>query len=317
MSFWKKSRYFAVFLTAACAMQFCAGCSVPFLEKQESDGSGYLFTASLPANPKSLDPQSATDAASKTIIENLYEGLVELDENGSPQLAAAESYTTSADGLVYTFLLKNDRYWFYDANQDDVVDDDETWKVTASDYAYAFQRIFDPQTQSPYTTMFSCLQNADAVQSGQLDPSEIGVRAVSDTELQFTLSRPDAEFLSNLASTAAMPCNENFFQQTKGRYGLDKESVASCGAFYLRLWFYDQYGNQNQIFMRRNAVNAKARSVYPTNLTFQIRKSSDEAAADFTDGTSDLMTSSVYQPQYMESDNYSVTATRSTPEPPS
>lgn len=108
-----------------------------------------------------------------------------------------------------------------------------------------------------------------------------------------------------------MPCNENFFQQTKGRYGLDKESVASCGAFYLRLWFYDQYGNQNQIFMRRNAVNAKARSVYPTNLTFQIRKSSDEAAADFTDGTSDLMTSSVYQPQYMESDNYSVTATRS------
>lgn len=311
MSFWKKSRYFAVFLTAACAMQFCAGCSVPFLEKQESDGSGYLFTASLPANPKSLDPQSATDAASKTIIENLYEGLVELDENGSPQLAAAESYTTSADGLVYTFLLKNDRYWFYDANQDDVVDDDETWKVTASDYAYAFQRIFDPQTQSPYTTMFSCLQNADAVQSGQPDPSEIGVRAVSDTELQFTLSRPDAEFLSNLASTAAMPCNENFFQQTKGRYGLDKESVASCGAFYLRLWFYDQYGNQNQIFMRRNAVNAKARSVYPTNLTFQIRKSSDEAAADFTDGTSDLMTSSVYQPQYMESDNYSVTATRS------
>ncbi len=127
--------------------------------------------------------------------------------------------------------MKNDRYWFYDANQDDVVDDDETWKVTASDYAYAFQRIFDPQTQSPYTTMFSCLQNADAVQSGQLDPSEIGVRAVSDTELQFTLSRPDAEFLSNLASTAAMPCNENFFQQTKGRYGLDKESVASCGAF--------------------------------------------------------------------------------------
>lgn len=51
--------------------------------------SGYLFTATLPANPKSLDPQSATDAASKTIIENLYEGLVELDENG--QSAACRS----------------------------------------------------------------------------------------------------------------------------------------------------------------------------------------------------------------------------------
>jgi len=168
---------------AVCTLPLCTGCSIPFLEQEESDGSGYLFTASLAANPKSLDPQSATDAASKTIIENLYEGLVELDENGSPQLAAAENYTVSPDGLTYTFTLKSDRFWFYDANADDVVDDDEKWQVTADDYVYAFQRIFDPQTQSPYTSMFSCLQNADAVQSGQLAPEEIGVRAVSSTML--------------------------------------------------------------------------------------------------------------------------------------
>ena len=235
MSVRKSLRCFSILLAAVCTLPLCTGCSIPFLEQEESDGSGYLFTASLAANPKSLDPQSATDAASKTIIENLYEGLVELDENGSPQLAAAENYTVSPDGLTYTFTLKSDRFWFYDANADDVVDDDEKWQVTADDYVYAFQRIFDPQTQSPYTSMFSCLQNADAVQSGQLAPEEIGVRAVSSTVLQFSLSRPDAEFFSNLASTAAMPCSETFFQQTKGRYGLDKDSVASCGAFYLRL----------------------------------------------------------------------------------
>ena len=50
---------------------------------------------------------------------------MELDENGSPQLAAAENYTVSPDGLTYTFTLKSDRFWFYDANADDVVDDDE------------------------------------------------------------------------------------------------------------------------------------------------------------------------------------------------
>lgn len=312
MSVRKSLRCFSILLAAVCTLPLCTGCSIPFLEQEESDGSGYLFTASLAANPKSLDPQSATDAASKTIIENLYEGLVELDENGSPQLAAAENYTVSPDGLTYTFTLKSDRFWFYDANADDVVDDDEKWQVTADDYVYAFQRIFDPQTQSPYTSMFSCLQNADAVQSGQLAPEEIGVRAVSGTVLQFSLSRPDAEFFSNLASTAAMPCSETFFQQTKGRYGLDKDSVASCGAFYLRLWFYDPYGNQNQIFMRRNSVNAEARRVYPTNLTFQIRKSNDETAADFSNGTADLFISPVYQAQYMESSNYAVTASRAT-----
>ena len=110
------------------------------------------------------------------------------------------------------------------------------------------------------------------------------------------------------------PCHaaKPFFQQTKGRYGLDKDSVASCGAFYLRLWFYDPYGNQNQIFMRRNSVNAEARRVYPTNLTFQIRKSNNETAADFSNGTADLFISPVYQAQYMESNNYAVTASRAT-----
>ena len=204
MSVRKSLRCFSILLAAVCTLPLCTGCSIPFLEQEESDGSGYLFTASLAANPKSLDPQSATDAASKTIIENLYEGLVELDENGSPQLAAAENYTVSPDGLTYTFTLKSDRFWFYDANADDVVDDDEKWQVTADDYVYAFQRIFDPQTQSPYTSMFSCLQNADAVQSGQLAPEEIGVRAVSSTVLQFSLSRPDAEF--SAISPPLLPC---------------------------------------------------------------------------------------------------------------
>ena len=60
------------------------------------------------------------------------------------------------------------------------MDDDEKWQVTADDYVYAFQRIFDPQTQSPYTSMFSCLQNADAVQSGQLTPEEIGVAIMAE-----------------------------------------------------------------------------------------------------------------------------------------
>ena len=129
--------------------------------------------------------------------------------------------------------------------------------------------------------MFSCLQNADAVQSGQLTPEEIGVRAVSSTVLQFSLSRPDAEF--SAISLPLPPCHaaKPFSSRPKGRYGLDKDSVASCGAFYLRLWFYDPYGNQNQIFMRRNSVNAEARRVYPTNLTFQIRKSNNETAAEF------------------------------------
>ena len=164
MSFFKIFRRLAAASAAACVLFLCTGCNIPMLEK-DGDGSGYLFTTSLIGNPKSLDPQSATDASSKTIIRNLYEGLLEMDDTGTPQLAAASSYTVSPDGLIYTFLLRKDRYWFYDKNGNDTVDDGETWLVTASDYAYAFQRIFDPQTQSPYAETFSCLHNAEAVRN--------------------------------------------------------------------------------------------------------------------------------------------------------
>ena len=108
MPFHKSARLAALLLAAVFLPLTCSGCSLPF-QKQDGGGSGYLFTASLPSNPKSLDPQSATDASSKTIIENLYEGLMELDETGTPQPAAAESYTISPDGCTYTFVLHNDR----------------------------------------------------------------------------------------------------------------------------------------------------------------------------------------------------------------
>ena len=113
MSFFKIFRRLAAASAAACVLFLCTGCNIPMLEK-DGDGSGYLFTTSLIGNPKSLDPQSATDASSKTIIRNLYEGLLEMDDTGTPQLAAASSYTVSPDGLIYTFLLRKDRYWFYD-----------------------------------------------------------------------------------------------------------------------------------------------------------------------------------------------------------
>lgn len=297
--------------TALCLMFPLSGCDLPF-QKQQSDGSGYLFTASLIGNPESLDPQSATDASSMTIIRNLYEGLLAYDENGTLQTAGAQSYTISPDGLTYTFTLSPEQYWYYDANGNDVIDEGESWQVTASDYVYAFQRIFDPATRSPYVQTFSCLQNAAEIEAGQLSHTEIGVNALSDTQLEFTLATPNVRFLSLLASTAAMPCNESFFEQTKGRYGLDQESVASCGAFYLRLWFYDPYGSDNLIYMRRNSANNTVRSIDPANLTFHIRDTLQETTQDFAGDNSDLLVTPVYDAHYMENDRYCVTSVRAT-----
>ena len=70
----------------------------------------------------------------------------------------------------------------------------------------------------------------------------------------FELDYPSAEFLQSLTFTAAMPCNQQFFENTKGRYGLDDKSVPSNGAFYIKQWFYDPYGSDNFIYMSKNSV---------------------------------------------------------------
>lgn len=307
----KSNSFFYKFLTAMLSTLLLVGCTMPASTSSQSDGSGYLFTISIDSNPKSLDPQYATDSSSLTIITNLYEGLIEEDESGNITPAGASDYTISDDGLIYTFHLNTNRYWYYDKNQDDVIDDDETWLVTAQDYVYAFQRIFDSNTQSPYSKTYSAIKNGIDYLDGKANADELGVHAISDYELQFVLDEPDIMFLHKLSLTAALPCNENFFLSTKGQYGLDQTSVASCGAFYMRLWFYDPYGKDNLIYLRRNTANSAARSVYPSNLTFHIRKNAEETQDDFSNGESDVYTTNIYNEEYMKNNlvmsDYSMT----------
>ena len=198
-------------------------------EQQKPEGANYSFDCALPGNPESLDPQFTSDENSMTVIGNLFTGLMKTDDTGKLENAVAKDYTISADGLKYTFTLRTDCYWFFDADEDEETDDNELTPVTAHDFEFAFKRIFNPETCSPHKEKYECLKNAGDIISGSADYTELGVKALSDTELVFELEYPNVEFLNALTFTAAMPCNEQFFYDTKGRYGLDDKSVASNG----------------------------------------------------------------------------------------
>ena len=264
-------------------------------EKDRGTGAGYLFSYTLDANPQSLDPQLATDEASLTVIGNLFSGLFRMEDTGNVVPDVAESYEISPDGCTYTVHMRKDNYWYSlgDARQEATRTDSEdaakhAAPVTAADFVYAFQRLFDPQTDSPYRERFAALKNGQRIMDGELDCTQIGVDASDTYTVVFTLDRPDANFLSLLATTAAMPCNPSFFYGCKGRYGLDEDSVISNGAFYLRMWFYDPYGKENQIYMRRNALNSRAKQVYPSNLTFYIQDA-QKAEQNFRDSLTDCL----------------------------
>ncbi|MCQ2460469.1 MAG: peptide ABC transporter substrate-binding protein [Ruminococcus sp.] len=256
------------------------------------DGSGHMYSLTLLENPETLDPQYADDPSSNTIIKNMFSGLFDVDKNGNIVCCNAESYDVSDDGLVYTFHLRSDNYWFYDKNKDDIIQEDEYFPVVADDYVFALKRLLDPSMHSPYATDFTCIQHGELINRGELSLELAGVSAISDTTLQIKLDYPSAEFLKLLSTPAAYPCNEKFFYSTKGRYGLDDESVMSNGAFYVRRWFYDPYGSNNILYMRANNVNEReGYDISPSYLSFEIRDTDAEVRQDFKDEFTECITS--------------------------
>lgn len=276
------------FISVLAAFALIAGTFTGCTENR-SDGANYSFDCALPGNPESLDPQFASDSNSMTVIANLFTGLVTMNDKGEISNAAAESYTISDDMLTYTFKIRDDCYWYFDEDEDEETDENEVTPISAYDFVFAFRRIFNPETCSPHREKFRCLKNAGKIIDKNADYSEIGVRAISDRELVFELEYPSAGFLSSLSTTPAMPCNEEFFNSTKGRYGLDDRSVISNGAFFVRQWFYDPYGNDNFIYMGRNDKNGTYDKIYPSYLNFYIKRSRKEAAESFSGSTSDVL----------------------------
>lgn len=294
-------------ITLLCPVLLLGGCRMPF-QKEEGDGSGYLFTYTLTENPDNLDPQIAQNTAAFTVLRNMMQGLLEEQPDGTLTYGVASHYGITEDGLRYTFTLRDDSYWYFDENKNDEIDNGEKWRVTAEDFVFAFQRIFQKETKSPYKDDFRCISGADAVIDEGASVDTIGVYAESENTLVFQLSRPCAEFLTLLSTPAAMPCSRQFFEKTGGRYGLDEDSVISNNGFYMRRWFYDPYGSDNLIYLSRNSANDTVQRVYPSDVTFLIRNSQAKADEEFAAGKSDILTTSRYYPEYNAAAGYSVTS---------
>ena len=233
---------------------------------KEKDGSGAIFKYDIAANPVTLDPQTANDSSAYEIIANLFEGLLKVDNNGDIQPAVAESYDVSEDGLIYTFKLREDVYW-YDGDEFEA-------KCTAHDFVFAFQRLFKPATKSKTAGGFYCIKNAKAINDGRISElSELGVKAAGDYELVITLEFPNPSFPVLLTTAPAMPCNQEYYESTDGKYGLYADAVASNGAFYMYSWSYDPWSkDNNSIIMRANKKNNENEQIYPYGLNFFIEE---------------------------------------------
>lgn len=245
---------------------------------REDDGSGYIFKYDISANPGTLDPQIANDPNSEIVIGNVFMGLLTANADGSLSEGVANDYIVSDDGLVYTFKLRQDVYWVDSGAFEQ--------QCTAKDFVYGFRRLFLPETSAPRASEYYCIKNSRAVNmGGSSDTSIIGVKALGDFELEITLEYPNPRLPALLSEPPAMPCCEDFFVGSQGKYGLSAECTPSNGAFYVYAWDYDPYTvtDNNNLILRRNSRNSESRRVYPSGLNFFIEEDGD-FTADFLGG---------------------------------
>ena len=161
-------------LLAAAFLLALTGCG--------SSSSAPSFTWFVDTIPANLDPQVASAAPDVIACENLYSGLVRKKADGEIVPDLSESWTVSSDGRTYTFQIKDGLT--YKAVKGASTDH----TITAEDFVFAFRRIFQPQTNSPYAVEFAALENLCAANDLLiLDEPVTGLDPASMQDLYKTL----------------------------------------------------------------------------------------------------------------------------------
>lgn len=244
----------------AAGLMMLTGCS--------SKSEGYTFRYDLPYGIQSLDPQFARDEYAAMIIENIYEGLLKRNADGTIGTAAAESYKTNPEGTMYTFYLKDGKW-------------SDGTAVTSADFAFAFRRLFDPNAPSPYASGFSAIKNAKQVLEGRLPAENLGISTPDERTLVIELEHPDPFFLQLLCTSAAMPAKKEFFEETRGRYGLSPDAILCNGPFKVSRW-----DNEKVLVIGKSPHFRSVEEVKPEAVYFYVGR--ENPSKLLFDGKSDL-----------------------------
>ncbi|MDD3225404.1 MAG: peptide ABC transporter substrate-binding protein [Clostridium sp.] len=178
----------------------------------------------IPASDiKTLDPSKGTDGYSAYVLQETMEALGRMEtKNGKDTMvpAGAKSWTTSSDGLTWTFHLRDNKW-------------SDGKAVTADQYVYALRRSLDPNTASEYAYLLlgAGIKNADAVNSGKMPTDQLGVSAPDSKTLVITLAHPCAYFEKLLAFKFFIPQREDMVKKAGDKYGSAANTLVYNGPF--------------------------------------------------------------------------------------
>ena len=179
----------------------------PAEEEMAEDMGPVTLHWNFGTEPPTLDPALATDTTSVDVVGNTFIGLTKFNPvTGAiePYLATEWESGEDADGnQTWTFHLRDDVAWVnhnpVTGETTQVVDEDGNPRFTnAHDVVYGVKRTIDPETASDYSYVLYIIKNAADVNGGseELTIDDLGVEALDDWTVQFTLANPAGYFPS-------------------------------------------------------------------------------------------------------------------------
>jgi oligopeptide transport system substrate-binding protein len=178
-----------------------------------------VYNRGSAADPESLDPHKTSTVYEADIMRDLFMGLVMQDAKANLIPGAAESWTVSDDGKVYTFKLRQGATW---SNGD---------PVTAEDFVYSWHRLQDPATAAEYASMLYPVVGAEEFNTGKGTADGMGVKAVDASTFEVTLKSPTPYFLEMLSHQATYPVNK--VNVDSGADWIKAGNLVSNGAYTL------------------------------------------------------------------------------------
>jgi oligopeptide transport system substrate-binding protein len=206
------------------------------------DAATGTITLSLSGEPPQLDSTRMTDQVSGHIMGHIMEGLLRYDAQNRLAPGVAEKWEITPEGAI--FHLRENARW---SNGE---------PVTAADFVFSWRRTVTPATASEYAFIMFPIKNAEAISNGELDPDQLGVRALDPRTLEVTFERPVSYFDKLMAFSTYLPIQEAFFNSRNGRYAADAEDLLYNGPFTMTRWVHGAHirFEKNELYWDKDRI---------------------------------------------------------------
>ncbi len=224
----------------------------------ETPAYGGLLKEGVAGAPRFINPILASTDADRDLVSLMYAGLLRHDETGIPQLALAENYEISEDGLEYKVTLKNELYW------------SDGQKLTSDDVVFTIDLAKNPQLQSPRRA------NWEGVETEK----------INDRIINFRLKKAYAPFLENL--TLGIIPKHIWEQVPVSQFPLVELNINPVGAgpYKLKSVSRNSIGGINSVSLEANKYFALGRPNIK-NIVIKFYRNKESVVRDLKSGTID------------------------------